>query len=58
MATDKRKQSVYVPDDMLEEIQEECDRQDRVFSWIMQKAWEIARGRIMAYEGVPPEPLP
>lgn len=58
MATDKRKQSVYIPDDMLEEVQAEMTRQERPFSWLMQKAYEIARERIIAHEGVPPEPLP
>lgn len=56
--TGKRKQSVYIPDDMLEEVQVEMTRQDRVFSWIMQKAWEIARKRIFEFQGTPPEPLP
>lgn len=48
MATksDKRKQSLYFPEVMLEEIQEEAMRQDRSLSWIMQKAWQIARADI------------
>ena len=41
--TDKRKQSLYFPEDMLREIQEEANRQDRSLSWIVQKAWKIAR---------------
>lgn len=48
MATksDKRKQSLYFPEDMLHEIQEEAMRQDRSLSWIMQKAWQLARSDI------------
>ena len=41
--TDKRKQSLYFPEDMLREIQEEANRQDRSLSWIVQQAWKIAK---------------
>jgi uncharacterized small protein (TIGR04563 family) len=41
--TDKRKQSLYFPEEMLKEIADEARRQDRSLSWIMQKAWKIAR---------------
>ena len=37
--SDKRKQSLYFPEDMLKEIQDEAARQDRSLSWIVQKAW-------------------
>ncbi|MCP4678649.1 MAG: TIGR04563 family protein, partial [Deltaproteobacteria bacterium] len=40
--TDKRKQSLYFPEDMLNEITTEAARQDRSLSWIVQKAWKIA----------------
>ncbi len=49
MASDKRKQSLYFPEDMLGEIQIEADRQDRSLSWVVQKAWRIARGEIAKY---------
>ncbi|MGB1274954.1 MAG: TIGR04563 family protein [Nannocystaceae bacterium] len=53
MATsDKRKQSLYFPQRMLKEIQEEAARQDRSLSWIVQKAWKIARRDIMKYPSV------
>jgi uncharacterized small protein (TIGR04563 family) len=42
-ATDHRKQSLYFPEDMLEEIQREATRQDRSLSWIVQQAWKVAR---------------
>jgi uncharacterized small protein (TIGR04563 family) len=50
--TDKRKQSLYFPEEMLKEIQEEANRQDRSLSWIVQQAWKIARGEIMRYPSV------
>jgi uncharacterized small protein (TIGR04563 family) len=49
---DKRKQSLYFPDEMLKEIQDEAARQDRSLSWIVQKAWKIARKDIMKYPSV------
>ena len=57
MATsDKRKQSLYFPEEMLKEIGAEATRQDRSLSWIVQKAWKVARKDIMnipSVEGVP-----
>ena len=41
--SDKRKQSLYFPEEMLEEIKEEAARLDRSLSWIVQRAWKIAR---------------
>lgn len=49
---DKRKQSVYFPVEMLEEIQHEALRQDRTVSWIVQRAWKIAREEIMKYPSI------
>jgi len=48
---DKRKQSLYFPDEMLREIQEEAARQDRSLSWIMQRAWKAARAQIARIPG-------
>jgi uncharacterized small protein (TIGR04563 family) len=50
--TDKRKQSLYFPEDMLKEIQVEANRQDRSLSWIVQQAWRIARAEIMRFPSV------
>ncbi len=50
--SDKRKQSLYFPESMLQEIQAEATRQDRSLSWIVQKAWKIARKDIMKYPSV------
>lgn len=50
--SDKRKQSLYFPEDMLKEIQAEAARQDRSLSWIVQKAWKIARTEIRKYPSI------
>jgi uncharacterized small protein (TIGR04563 family) len=50
--SDKRKQSLYFPEEMLREITSEAARQDRSLSWIVQKAWKIARKDIMKYPSV------
>jgi len=60
--TDNRKQSLYFPEDMLEEIQREATRQDRSISWIVQQAWKVARGDIRKMPSVndviSPRPAP
>ena len=50
--SDKRKQSLYFPEQMLQEIGAEATRQDRSLSWIVQKAWKAARKEIMSIPGV------
>jgi uncharacterized small protein (TIGR04563 family) len=50
--TDKRKQSLYFPEEMLKEIEHEANRQDRSMSWIVQQAWKIARGEITRFPSV------
>ena len=50
--TDKRKQSLYFPEEMLKEIGAEATRQDRSLSWIVQKAWKAARKDIMSIPSV------
>lgn len=51
-SSDKRKQSLYFPEEMLKEIQHEAGRQDRSLSWIVQKAWKLARNDIAKYPSV------
>ena len=41
--TDKRKQSLYFPESMLQEIKEESARLDRSLSRVGQRAWKLAR---------------
>lgn len=50
--TDKRKQSLYFPEDMLLEIQGEATRLDRSLSWIVQQAWKTARAQIARMPGM------
>jgi uncharacterized small protein (TIGR04563 family) len=50
--TDKRKQSLYFPEEMLKEISDEATRQDRSLSWIVQKAWRAARKEIRGMRSV------
>ncbi len=50
--TDKRKQSLYFPEDMLSEIKREALRQDRSLSWIVQQAWRIAREEIRKFPSI------
>jgi uncharacterized small protein (TIGR04563 family) len=49
---DKRKQSLYFPGEMLAELQAEAERQDRSLSWLVQRAWSIARSRIRSIPAV------
>ena len=50
--TDKRKQSLYFPEQMLKEIQAEALRQDRSLSWIVQQAWRLSRDRVQKFPSV------
>ena len=47
--SDKRKQSLYFPEKYLDEIRAESIRQDRSMSWVVQKAWEIARDTVKQF---------
>ena len=38
----KNKISVYLPNDLLEQLNEEKIRLDRSSSWLIQRAWKIA----------------
>jgi uncharacterized small protein (TIGR04563 family) len=40
-----RKQSLYFPENMLQEIAAEAKRLDRSVSWVVQGAWKGARER-------------
>jgi uncharacterized small protein (TIGR04563 family) len=44
--TEKRKHSLYFSAEILKEIGDEATRQDRSLSWIVQKAWKLARREI------------
>lgn len=55
---DKRKQSLYFPEELLAEIRLEADRQDRSLSWAVQQAWRLAREQIRAMEAQGVEETP
>ena len=50
--TDKRKHNVHFSPAILEEIERAATRLDRSLSWIVQKAWKLARGEIMRVSSV------
>jgi len=50
--SDKRKQSLYFPESMLQEIATEAARLDRSLSWVMQRAWQVARKDIQKLPSV------
>jgi uncharacterized small protein (TIGR04563 family) len=43
---DKTKQSLYFPAEMLDEIHAEARRLDRSVSWVVARAWKVARQEI------------
>jgi uncharacterized small protein (TIGR04563 family) len=43
---DKRKQSLYFPEEMQREIEHEARRLDRSLSWIVQVAWQYGKKHI------------
>jgi len=49
---EKRKRSLYLPDEHLHEMLHEAKRQDRSLSWIVQQAWQVARNQIKSLPSV------
>jgi uncharacterized small protein (TIGR04563 family) len=54
MATEKQKQSLYFPDEMLREIVTEANRLDRSLSWTVQQAWRLARLQLAKFPAAGP----
>ena len=48
MSGDRRKKSLYLPEDVLREIDAEADRLDRSESYIIRLAWKFAREKVRA----------
>ena len=48
---DKRKQSLYFPESMLVEIKSEAQRLNRSLSWVIQRAWKVARKNVRDLPG-------
>ncbi len=44
--SDKRKQSLYFPEQMLQEIEREARRLDRSLSWIVQRCVKIGMAEV------------
>ena len=55
---DKRKQSLYFPADMLAEVHAEANRLDRSLSWIIQRAWILAKEKIGEIPSIDAAPEP
>ena len=45
-ANDARKQSLYFPEEMLQEIQLQAQRLDRSLSWVVQQAWRMSKAHL------------
>lgn len=50
--TEKQKQSLYFPEEMLREIMAESVRLDRSLSWTVQQAWRLARAQVRDFPAV------
>jgi uncharacterized small protein (TIGR04563 family) len=50
---DRRKQSLYLTDEVLDFLRREAERQDRSISWLVQKAVEVAQVQITKFPGAP-----
>ena len=57
-STEKQKQSLYFPEDMLREIMIEANRLDRSLSWTVQQAWRVARAKVMSFPAPVERPAP
>jgi uncharacterized small protein (TIGR04563 family) len=57
-STEKQKQSLYFPEDMLREIMAESTRLDRSLSWTVQHAWRLARAEVQKFPAASREPAP
>jgi len=47
------RRQTYFPEWMIEEICAEAKRQERSISWLVKKAWEIAKSKIERYPKAP-----
>ncbi len=48
----KKKLTLYLPEELLDETKEEAARQDRSISWIIQMAWMMSREKIKDLPGL------
>lgn len=45
----KNKKTIYIPSQLLEELEVEAKRQDRTVSWLLKRAWLESRAKIKKY---------
>ncbi|MFT4702800.1 MAG: putative small protein (TIGR04563 family) [Bradymonadia bacterium] len=45
----KKKHTVYIPNDIFEDMQLLCDHQERSINWMIAHAWQVARPQIAGY---------
>ena len=48
----KKKLTLYLPEDVLNETKREALRQDRSLSWIIEMAWMVAREHLQEMPGI------
>lgn len=53
MPRDKRKITIYLTEEVRQEIGKEAKRLDRTTSWLLRKAWLIAQEEIKSYPSIP-----
>lgn len=49
----KNRKTVYLNDQIIKELKEEAERQDRTVSWIIKRAWLESRESIRKYPSHP-----
>lgn len=50
---DTRRQSIYLPQEIADEILAEAKRLDRSMSWILQQSWKIAKEKFRNFPDLP-----
>ncbi len=48
----KLKLTLYFPEELIKQAQEEASRQDRSVSWVVQHAWKLAYERLQRYPSI------
>ena len=48
----KNKKTIYLPDQIVGELETEAKRQDRTVSWLIKRAWIESRKKIKEYPDV------
>ena len=50
----KNRKTIYLSNEILEELEVESKRQDRTVSWLLKRAWLESREKIKKYAEVKP----